>query len=187
MRRRSALPVYTPATAEAFATYGVVDTGATIQPLLAPEGVIPQFGGLEVTTSSTAVQALTDAVLYLAEFEYTSADAYASRILAIAALRDVLEAFEAEGIPTPGRVRPHRGRRHRRARGAPELGRRLVDLAPQLPDLAVSLGARDARALRGGGQRLHGAGQRPGPGPRVPPAHRGLHSPGRGAPSPATR
>jgi uncharacterized protein YfaS (alpha-2-macroglobulin family) len=95
------LPVYTPATAEAFATYGVVDSGATIQPLLAPEGVIPQFGGLEVTTSSTAVQALTDAVLYLAEYEYTSADASASRILAIAALRDVLEAFEGEGIPTP--------------------------------------------------------------------------------------
>ncbi|MEQ8840765.1 MAG: alpha-2-macroglobulin family protein [Acidimicrobiales bacterium] len=95
------LPVYTPATAEAFATYGVVDAGATIQPLLAPEGVVPQFGGLEVTTSSTAVQALTDAVLYLTEYEYSSADAYASRILAIAALRDVLEAFEAEGIPTP--------------------------------------------------------------------------------------
>ena len=100
------LPVHTPATAEAFATYGVVDSGstgngATIQPVLAPEGVIPQFGGLEVTTSSTAVQALTDAVLYLAEYEYTSADAYASRILAIAALRNVLEAFAAEGIPTP--------------------------------------------------------------------------------------
>lgn len=95
------LPVYTPATAEAFATYGVVDEGATIQPVLAPEGVLPQFGGLEVSTSSTAVQALTDAVLYLAEYEYRSADAYASRILAISALRDVLEAFDAEGLPTP--------------------------------------------------------------------------------------
>jgi len=95
------LPVYTPATAEAFATYGVVDSGSTIQPLLAPEGVIPQFGGLEVTTSSTAVQALTDAVLFLTDYQYSSADGYASRLLAIAALRDVLEAFEAEGVPTP--------------------------------------------------------------------------------------
>ena len=57
------LPVYTPATAEAFATYGVVDNGSVVQPLLAPEGVIPEYGGLEVTTSSTALQALTDAVL----------------------------------------------------------------------------------------------------------------------------
>ena len=98
----ASLPVYTPATAEAFATYGVVDAGAVIQPLLAPEGVIPQFGGLEINTSSTAVQALTDAVIYLNEYRYDNADGLASRILAVAALRDVLEAFEAEGIPTPG-------------------------------------------------------------------------------------
>lgn len=95
------LPIYTPATAEAFATYGVVDSGATVQPFEAPEGVLPQFGGLEVTTSSTAVQALTDAMLYLVDYPYQSADGHASRILAIAALRDVLEAFAVEGIPTP--------------------------------------------------------------------------------------
>jgi len=94
------LPVYTPATAEAFATYGVVDDGTLIQPLFTPEGVFSQFGGLEVDTSSTALQALTDAVLYLSEYEYRSADAYASRILAIAALRDVLGAFRADGMPT---------------------------------------------------------------------------------------
>ena len=96
-----ALPVYTPSTSEAFATYGVVDEGAVIQPIAAPTGVIAQFGGLEINTSSTALQALTDAVLYLAEYPYASADAYASRILAISALRDVLGAFEAEGLGSP--------------------------------------------------------------------------------------
>ena len=99
-----ALPVYTPATAEAFATYGVVDEGAIIQPVAAPVDVIPQFGGLEVNTSSTALQALTDAVLYLADYRYASADAYAGRILAISALRDVLAAFEAEGLAGPGEL-----------------------------------------------------------------------------------
>jgi len=94
------LPVYTPATAEAFATYGVVDDGAIIQPLAAPANVYPQFGGLEIDTSSTALQALTDAVLYLEDYEYRSADAFASRILAIAALRDVLDAFHADGMPS---------------------------------------------------------------------------------------
>jgi alpha-2-macroglobulin len=95
-----ALPVYTPATAEAFATYGVVDTdGAIAQPVLAPEGVFPQFGGLEISTSSTALQALTDSVLYLYEYRYESADGYASRIMAVAALRDVLDAFDADGLP----------------------------------------------------------------------------------------
>ena len=95
------LPVYTPATSEAFATYGVVDEGAVIQPIAAPEGVIPQFGGLEVNTSSTALQALTDAVLYVAGYRYGSCDGYAGRIMAISALRDVLAAFEAEGLPSP--------------------------------------------------------------------------------------
>ena len=95
------LPVYTPATAEAFATYGVIDDGAAIQPLLAPEGVIPQFGGLDITTSSTSLQALTDAVLYITKYDYPSSDAFASRIIAISALRKVLDAFDAPGLPSP--------------------------------------------------------------------------------------
>jgi alpha-2-macroglobulin len=99
------LPVYTPTTAEAFATYGTVDANGQLvavgQPLLGPVGVVPQFGGLEVTTSSTALQALTDAVLYIVDYEFDSSDGYASQIMSIAALRDVLEAFEAEGLPTP--------------------------------------------------------------------------------------
>ncbi|MDX1614518.1 MAG: alpha-2-macroglobulin family protein [Candidatus Promineifilaceae bacterium] len=95
------LPVYTPATTEAFATYGVIDQGAIAQPVAAPEGVFPQFGGLEISTSSTALQALTDAVLYLTSYPYECSEQLASRILAIAALRDVLSAFEAEGLPGP--------------------------------------------------------------------------------------
>ncbi len=94
------LPVYTPATSEAFATYGVLDPGVVGYSLTEPQDVFAQFGGLEVNTSSTALQTLTDAVLYLSEYRYASADAYASRILAISALRDVLGAFEAEGLPT---------------------------------------------------------------------------------------
>jgi uncharacterized protein YfaS (alpha-2-macroglobulin family) len=95
------LPVYTPATTEAFATYGVVDTGAVAQPFLLPDGVIPGFGGLEINTSSTALQALTDAVLYLTSHRYDSSEELASRILAVAALREVLDAFAADGLPTP--------------------------------------------------------------------------------------
>jgi uncharacterized protein YfaS (alpha-2-macroglobulin family) len=95
------LPVYTPATTEAFAAYGVVDQGAVIQPMDAPSGVFPQFGGLEIDTSSTALQALTDAVLYLVSYPYECSEQLASRVLAVAALRDVLTAFEAEELPPP--------------------------------------------------------------------------------------
>ena len=95
------LPVYTPATTEAFATYGVLDQGAVAQPVASPENVYPQFGGLEITTSSTALQALTDAVLYLVSYPYDCTEQLASRVLGVAALRDVLTAFEADGLPEP--------------------------------------------------------------------------------------
>jgi alpha-2-macroglobulin len=93
------LPVWTPATTEAFATYGEVDAGAIIQPVKAPSDAFKQFGGLEVTTSSTQLQALTDAVIYLTQYPYECAEQISSRVLAIAALRDVLGAFEAKGLP----------------------------------------------------------------------------------------
>ena len=94
------LPVYTPATTEAFATYGVIDEGAIAQPVLRPTDVFPQFGGLEIQTSSTALQALTDAMIYLVNYPYECSEQMASRILGVAALRDVLTAFEADGLPS---------------------------------------------------------------------------------------
>ncbi|UCC77597.1 MAG: hypothetical protein JSW37_04340 [Anaerolineales bacterium] len=95
------LPVYTPATTEAFAVYGTVDEGAIAQPVLAPSDAFVQFGGLDISTSSTALQALSDAVLYLTEYPFECSEQIASRILAVAALRDVLDAFQAEGLPEP--------------------------------------------------------------------------------------
>jgi uncharacterized protein YfaS (alpha-2-macroglobulin family) len=95
------LPVWTPATTEAFATYGQLDQGAVVQPVAAPGEVVREFGGLELTTSSTALQALTDAVLYLVEYPFECAEQISSRVLAIAALRDVLAAFEADRLPAP--------------------------------------------------------------------------------------
>lgn len=94
------LPVWTPATTEAFATYGQIDEGAMIQPVSAPGDVWPQFGGLEITTTSTALQELTDAVLYLVAYPFECAEQVSSRVLAVAALKDVLAAFQAEGLPS---------------------------------------------------------------------------------------
>ncbi len=95
------LPVWTPATTEAFATYGQLDQGAVAQPVAPPTAVVPDFGGLEITTSSTALQALTDAVLYLVAYPFECSEQLASRVLAVAALKDVLTAFQAEGLPRP--------------------------------------------------------------------------------------
>jgi uncharacterized protein YfaS (alpha-2-macroglobulin family) len=95
-----ALPVWTPATTEAFATYGVIDDGAIAQPVALPGQVAPQFGGLDVTTASTNLQALTDAMLYLVHYPFECAEQRSSRILAIAALKDVLAAFQVKDMPS---------------------------------------------------------------------------------------
>ncbi len=95
------LPVYTPATTESFATNGVIDYGINTQTVQYPSDVFAQYGGLEITTSSTALQSLTDAMLYLVSYPYECSDQLASRILAVASLRDVLTAFKAEGLPMP--------------------------------------------------------------------------------------
>lgn len=95
------LPVWTPATTEAFATYGTTDqNGAIIQPVQTPGDVYPQFGGLEVTTSSTQLQELTDAFIYLTNYPFACSEQIASRMISIAAMRDVLNAFKAKDMPT---------------------------------------------------------------------------------------
>lgn len=98
------LPVQTPATTEASATYGVIDEGAVVQPIQPPADVLPEVGGLEVTTSSTQLQSLTDAVLYLTHYPYEGTEQISSRLLATAALRDVQAAFQTEGLPSPAEL-----------------------------------------------------------------------------------
>ncbi|CAN5415465.1 hypothetical protein BH20ACI1_BH20ACI1_06500 [soil metagenome] len=99
------LPVWTPATTEAFATYGTTDAnGAIVQPIQAPNDVFPQFGGLEVTTSSTQLQELTDAFIYLYSYPYNCTEQVASRMISIAALRDVLTAFKAKEMPSAAEI-----------------------------------------------------------------------------------
>lgn len=99
------LPVWTPATTEAFATYGTTgENGAVIQPVQTPGDVYPQFGGLEVTTSSTQLPELTDAFIYLSNYPYGCSEQIASRMISTAALRDVLQAFKAKGTPTAAQL-----------------------------------------------------------------------------------
>ncbi|NNE97621.1 MAG: hypothetical protein HKN25_01235 [Pyrinomonadaceae bacterium] len=100
------LPVWTPATTEAFATYGTTDqNGAIAQPVQAPKDVYSQFGGLEVTTSSTQLQELTDAFIYLYKYRFACSEQISSRMISIAALKDVLTAFKAEEMPKDAAIR----------------------------------------------------------------------------------
>jgi uncharacterized protein YfaS (alpha-2-macroglobulin family) len=111
------LPVWTPATTEAFATYGEIDDGSVVQPFKAPSNTFPQFGGLEITTSSTQLQELTDAVLYLVSYPYECSEQLSSRILAVAALRDVLTAFKTKDLPSPDEMKSAVARDIKRLQG----------------------------------------------------------------------
>jgi uncharacterized protein YfaS (alpha-2-macroglobulin family) len=83
----------------------------------APADVFPQFGGLEIQTSSTQLQALTDAVLYLVAYPYECSEQLSSRVLAVAALKDVLAAFKAKEMPSPEEMKQAVARDIKRLQG----------------------------------------------------------------------
>ncbi|NNG36143.1 alpha-2-macroglobulin family protein [Nakamurella aerolata] len=100
------LPVYTPSTSEAFASYGSLDGNTVLdQRVQSPTGVIDAFGGLQVSTSSTALTRLSDALGYLADYDYDSSDAMATKVLAIASVGSVLQSFSAPELPSPDALR----------------------------------------------------------------------------------
>ena len=107
-------PVYTPSTSETFATYGTVDaTGGkqaiVTQKLAKPAGVLAAFGGLQITTSSTALAGLTDAVDFVTDYDFLSSDALADQIITISSLGDVLQAFSVPGRPSPAALKAQAG------------------------------------------------------------------------------
>ena len=104
------LPVFTSAVSEAFAAYGQLDaltTGggaAALHHVQLPGASLPGYGGLQVSLSSTLLQSLTDAFLYLVRYPYACSEQIASLILGVAALRPVLAAFAAAGLPEPAAI-----------------------------------------------------------------------------------
>lgn len=84
-----AIPLVAPATAEAFATYGSIDNTAFRVPIVAPRDVIPHFGGLRVSLSSTALTGLDDAVEWLDDYPYDFCEPLASRLIGASALKEI--------------------------------------------------------------------------------------------------
>ena len=99
------LPVWTPATTEAFATYGVVENKALAQPLALPSDAMPDFGGLELSLASTQLHSLSDAFLDLVGYPFECGEQLASRVLAIAALGDALAALAPESKDKAGEMK----------------------------------------------------------------------------------
>lgn len=84
-----AIPLVAPATGEAFATYGSVETGSFRVPVVVPRDVIPHFGGLRVSLSTTALTGFDDAVEWLNEYPYPFCEPVASRLVGASALKQL--------------------------------------------------------------------------------------------------
>jgi uncharacterized protein YfaS (alpha-2-macroglobulin family) len=90
------LPIWTPATSEAFATYGTTTSKAT-QPVAVPKDILPGYGGLSLTIAATALTGLQDAARYLLEYPYGCAEQVSSKAMPILVLGDIVAQFGLGG------------------------------------------------------------------------------------------
>ena len=98
------LPVWTPATTEAFATYGVIDQGAIAQPISMPTGV---FHSVRRPRDDDVLDCAPGAHRRRAlprPLPLECNEQLSSRMLAIASLRDVLTAFDSKDLPPPAEL-----------------------------------------------------------------------------------
>ncbi len=93
-------PVFTPAAKEGFATYGIVEDELVLQTFKWPTDIHSDFGGLSVSVSSTLLNSLADGYLDTFTNQWLSTEALASRIMASAALREVIPVFSLPDLPS---------------------------------------------------------------------------------------
>src|SRR6185436_12555780 len=108
------VPVYEPATTESFATYGTVDDAPRFEQLVVPGDIFRDVGGVEVQLASTQLQSLTDAYWYLYAYPYECAEQRSSRMLATAAIYDILDVFRTPERPTRAEIDAQRDKDVRR-------------------------------------------------------------------------
>lgn len=87
------LPIYIPSTSMTVAASGSITSGVVSEQLAVPGDVYNQYGGLRLTTSSSAVNALAPAADYLNNYAYNCSEQVSSRLIARLSLRDNLRAF----------------------------------------------------------------------------------------------
>jgi alpha-2-macroglobulin len=93
-------PVKLPLVVEAVATFGSTEH-AVAEGIAPASGVRPDFGGLELTLSSTAMVGLKPGMEYLLDYPYECLEQTTSRLVPLVLLRDLRQAFKlkTEGDP----------------------------------------------------------------------------------------
>ena len=110
---------------------------------------------------STQLQELTDAFIYLTNYPYACSEQISSRMISIAAMRDVLTAFKAKDMPTPAELEGIFRTRYRDSAIAAARRRQFRSLETRQGALRISVPDRPRRARSGACQseRLQGAGR----------------------------
>jgi uncharacterized protein YfaS (alpha-2-macroglobulin family) len=92
------IPLKIPSYTETVALYGS-STDRHSEEVVVPKEIYEDYGGLEVTTSSTALVDLDGSVKYLFEYPYGCLEQKTSRALPIILFGDVVKAFRIHAFP----------------------------------------------------------------------------------------
>ena len=87
-------PIWTPLAQESEAIYGEIVDGVHSYPINFPKNVVPNFGGINIKTSATALNTLGDAYVYLRDYPYGCTEQIASRVLSVSALGTLLDNLD---------------------------------------------------------------------------------------------
>lgn len=108
------LPVHLPTQLEQAAVDGELVNGVAWQRVEPPRGALLEQGGVSIALSSSRLQLLTDAYLYLTAYAYDCGEQVSARLLATQALRDVLDAMGLPKGASPAEVDAQVARDHAR-------------------------------------------------------------------------
>jgi uncharacterized protein YfaS (alpha-2-macroglobulin family) len=99
------LPVYAPATTEAFAEHGSLAGGAIARDLALPEDAAAEIGGLELEVAPTRLLAARDAFRHVVRYPFLCAEQRASRLLVLGALGELRGFFAGAELPSADALR----------------------------------------------------------------------------------
>ncbi len=99
------IPVYSPVSTESLSTYGELTTGSVRHQIDVPADALAAGGTLELTTASTRLPQLTDALRYLLDYQFTCAEQVSSRLIALAALKPRWQELEKADETLAGKLR----------------------------------------------------------------------------------
>jgi uncharacterized protein YfaS (alpha-2-macroglobulin family) len=94
------VPVLVPATRETVAVYGHLDKGAVRHRIEKAKDMLEGQATIDVSASTSLLQSLSDALLYIVRYPHECGEQVSSRVLAVAALRDVLGRLHPAGLPS---------------------------------------------------------------------------------------